>query len=186
MAPKKNGMASGLIILAVLVLFGGLTQYSSNKGVNYEGNRNGREHRRHSRGNPQNNAPPAAVTSVVSANPAGQNSAPARVSGGSNPTQGLPPSCTAGPKLNADELLPKGGGSWSQLNPQGAGNMKDVNLLSAGYHLGINTIGNTLRNANLQLRSEPPNPTSKVSPWLNTTISPDLMRVPLEIGCGPQ
>jgi hypothetical protein len=25
-----------------------------------------------------------------------------------------------------------------------------------------------------------------VSPWLNSTIEPDLMRVPLEVGCGPQ
>ena len=40
--------------------------------------------------------------------------------------------------------------------------------------MGIDTIGNTLRNANLQVRSEPANPQTQVSPWLNTTISPDL------------
>ena len=39
-----------------------------------------------------------------------------------------------------------------------------------------------MRNANLQVRSEPPNPTTKVSPWLETTIEPDTMRLPLEIG----
>jgi hypothetical protein len=55
-------------------------------------------------------------------------------------------------------------------------------LLKSGYHIGIDTIGNTLRNANLQIRSEPPNPTTKVSPWLQSTIEPDLMRAPLEIG----
>ena len=64
--------------------------------------------------------------------------------------------------------------------------LQNVNLLRAGYHAGIDTIGSTLRNSNLQLRSEPPNPTSKVSPWMNSTIEPDLMRVPLEIGCGSQ
>ena len=62
----------------------------------------------------------------------------------------------------------------------------NVNFLKAGYHVGINTVGTSLRNANLQVRSEPPNPQNQVSPWLNSTISPDLMRVPLEIGCGPQ
>ena len=45
----------------------------------------------------------------------------------------------------------------------------------------MNTVGQSLRNANLQIRSEPANPVSNVSPWLNTTISPDLERRPLEI-----
>ena len=40
-----------------------------------------------------------------------------------------------------------------------------------------------MRNANLQVRSEPPNPQTNVSPWMNTTIEPDLMRAPFEIGC---
>ena len=52
--------------------------------------------------------------------------------------------------------------------------------------ISIDTIGNTLRNANLQLRSEPANPQSNVGPWNNTTIAPDTMRVPLEIGQGKQ
>ena len=44
------------------------------------------------------------------------------------------------------------------MNPMGAGDVKDVSLLRAGYHIGINTVGQSLRNANLQLRSEPANP----------------------------
>ena len=55
-----------------------------------------------------------------------------------------------------------------------------------GYLYGINTVGSSLRNANLQVRSEPPNPQVQVSPWLNTTIEPDLMRTPLELGVGTQ
>ena len=39
-----------------------------------------------------------------------------------------------------------------------------------------------LRNANLQLRSEPPNPQLKVSPWSQSTIEPDVNRRPLELG----
>jgi len=54
--------------------------------------------------------------------------------------------------------------------------------LKAGYHYGIDTIGSSLRNANLQIRSEPPNPQVYVGPWQNSTITPDFMRVPLEIG----
>ena len=46
----------------------------------------------------------------------------------------------------------------------------------------MNTVGQTLRNANYQLRSEPPNPQVKVSPWQQTTIEPDTNRRPMEIG----
>ena len=33
----------------------------------------------------------------------------------------------------------------------GAGDLKNVSLLKAGHHIGINTVGQSLRNANLQL-----------------------------------
>jgi hypothetical protein len=68
------------------------------------------------------------------------------------------------------------------MNPAGQGDVKDQNYLTAGYHVGVNTVGQTLRNANLQLRSEPPNPQVPVSPWNISTIEPDINRVPLEIG----
>lgn len=83
------------------------------------------------------------------------------------------------------DLLPKDTNSeWAQLNPAGKGDLENVNLLKAGYHIGIDTVGQTLRNANLQVRSEPPNPQLDVGPWNNTTISPDVMRPALEIGQG--
>lgn len=86
-------------------------------------------------------------------------------------------------QLGADDLLPKDNSSlWAQVNPAGEGTLKDRNFLQSGYHIGINTVGQTLRNANQQLRSEPPNPQVKVSPWLQTTIEPDLGRKPMEIG----
>jgi hypothetical protein len=92
-----------------------------------------------------------------------------------------------GSTVDPSELLPLDKNSqWAMLNPSGSNDFKNVNLLKAGYHTGIDTVGSSLRNANLQVRSEPPNPTGKVSPWMNTTIEPDLMRMPLEIGCGPQ
>ena len=71
---------------------------------------------------------------------------------------------------------------WAQVNPVGQGELGDQNFLNAGYHVGVNTVGQTLRNANLQIRSEPPNPQLKVSPWLQSTIEPDTNRKPMEIG----
>jgi hypothetical protein len=86
-------------------------------------------------------------------------------------------------QLTAEELLPQDNSSlWAQVNPSGEGSLKDRNFLQSGYHIGINTVGQTLRNANLQLRSEPPCPQVKVSPWLQATIEPDVSRKPFEIG----
>ena len=100
---------------------------------------------------------------------------------------GLPSSCSQPNIQNPAELLPKSSSNeWGQLNPSGKGELANVNLLKAGYHIGIDTIGQSLRNANLQIRSEPPNPQLNVGPWNTSTIEPDFMRVPLEIGSGPQ
>ena len=91
--------------------------------------------------------------------------------------------CFPKEQLTADELLPTDNSSlWAQVNPSGEGSFKDKNFLQSGYHIGINTVGQTLRNANLQLRSEPACPQVKVSPWLQATIEPDLGRKPFEIG----
>ena len=88
--------------------------------------------------------------------------------------------------MKPEDLLPAQGSKAIQefniAQPIGEGILADVNLLDAGSHIGINTVGQSLRNANLQLRSEPPNPQVNVSPWMNTTIGPDLPRRPLEIG----
>jgi hypothetical protein len=100
---------------------------------------------------------------------------------------GVPSSCSKPNITNPAELLPKDSNSqWAQLNPSGKGELANVNLLKAGYHIGIDTIGQSLRNANLQIRSEPPNPQLNVGPWNQTTIEPDFQRVPLNIGSGPQ
>ena len=85
---------------------------------------------------------------------------------------------------NPNDLLPKDvNNTWANgLVPDNE--LKNVNLLNAGHHVGINTVGSSLRNPNLQLRSEPPNPrTENLCPWNNSTIEADNMRLPLEIGC---
>ena len=92
-------------------------------------------------------------------------------------------SCFPKSQLTPEELLPQDNSStWAQVNPQGSGTLKDKNFLQAGHHVGVNTVGQTLRNPNLQLRSEPPNPQVKVSPWQQTTMDPDVNRRPFEIG----
>jgi hypothetical protein len=86
-------------------------------------------------------------------------------------------------QLTADELLPQDNSSlWAQVNPSGVGSLKDRSFLQAGYNIGINTVGQTLRNPNLQLRSEPPCPQIQVSPWSQSSIEPDVSRKPFEIG----
>jgi hypothetical protein len=106
----------------------------------------------------------------------------------SGPGIGVPMSCnTKSSSQNPSDLLPKDNNSqWAQLNPVGKGDLANINLLKAGYHIGIDTIGQTLRNANLQIRSEPPNPQINVGPWNLSTIEPDFMRPPLELGQGTQ
>jgi hypothetical protein len=92
-------------------------------------------------------------------------------------------SCFPREQISPQELLPQDNSSqWAQVYPSGEGSLKNRNFLQASNLIGINTVGQTLRNANLQLRSEPPNPQVAVSPWMQSTIDPDTNRRPLEIG----
>ena len=93
-----------------------------------------------------------------------------------------PAGCYPRDQLTPSELLPKDPNSvWAQQNPMGTGSLKGKNFLSAGALIGVNTVGQSLRNANLQLRSEPPNPQVPVSVFYNSTIEPDTNRRDLEI-----
>jgi hypothetical protein len=98
---------------------------------------------------------------------------------GSTPS---PNGCYPRDQLTPGELLPKDGNStWAQQNPMGTGSLKGKNFLSAGALVGVNTVGQSLRNANQQLRSEPPNPQVPVSVFFNSTIEPDTNRRDMEI-----
>ena len=95
----------------------------------------------------------------------------------------LPAECYPKDVLTSADLLPRDANSkFAQVAPSGQGSLADKNFLTAGFHIGINTVGQSLRNANQQLRSDPPNPQVKVSPWNQTTIEADTNRRPLEIG----
>ena len=108
--------------------------------------------------------------------------------GGADPmSQNGMQSCFPRDRLTASDLLPKDAADskWARINPSGTGDIHDQNYLTAGYHVGINTVGQSLRNANLQLRSEIPNPQNAVGPWMISTIEPDLRQNTLEIGSSP-
>jgi len=197
-------------VVAALVLIYFVNSYSASKGVVKSGYQNNPDgvlgaggymggmgsvaNPRNAINQPQSNLAVGNAASCCApgapaqaANPLGQNSGPAHAAGVATDMHGLPPSCTQKPIVNPKNLLPRDANSqFSKMNPLGAGSVKNVSLLKAGYHIGINTVGQSLRNANLQLRSEPANPQLQVGPWNTSTIGPDFNRRPLEIGCGPK
>lgn len=85
--------------------------------------------------------------------------------------------------INPDELLPKDMNSeWASITPA-SNDLKNQNLLDPSQLIGINTVGSSLRNANLQLRSDPVIPkVNNLGPWNQSTIDQDNMRRPFEIG----
>jgi hypothetical protein len=89
---------------------------------------------------------------------------------------------------NPADLLPSDANSqWAELNPSGKGELSNINLLKSGWSIGIDTISSSLRNPNLQIRSEPSNPQIPgVSIWNQSTITGDFLRPSLEIGQGSQ
>jgi hypothetical protein len=177
-----NDYGIGAILVLLIVAYGVslFAKYLSSKGMyGFESNKTMPQQYK------DTNAKMSA--GVVPAEPLGQNEVFASANGTQTSMPGMPSSCSQPNIQNPAELLPKDSNSqWAQLNPSGKGELANVNLLKAGYHIGIDTIGQTLRNANLQIRSEPPNPQLYVGPWNQTTIEPDFMRPPLEIGSGAQ
>jgi len=176
-----NDYGIGAIIVLLIVAYGVnmFSTYLTNKGTSgYESN--AQMQQQYKGTNSQ------ASAGVRPSDPNG-NEVFASANGAQTSMPGVPSSCTQPNIQNPAELLPKDTNSqWAQLNPSGKGELANVNLLKAGYHIGIDTIGQTLRNANLQIRSEPPNPQLSVGPWNQSTIEPDFMRPPLEIGSGAQ
>jgi hypothetical protein len=175
--PQKNMLRLGAIILGLVVLVAVVNAYSGAKGAAGEGYEVGGLEPQGPLSNDAGLNPMPANTHA-----AGGNAASSLAQESRHPTDQQTYSQTV---LSPEELLPKGGlgASWAATNPAGLADLKgQTALLSPGYHYGINTVGQTLRNANLDLRSDPPNPRKAVGPFLNSTIEPDLMRRQLELG----
>ena len=183
LSPAALMFLGGIILLAVL------SGYSSSKGTEGNKNINSRisSSAAEARSTAFDNSRSMGDSGAQPAAPVGENGGYADVKGMQTNMQTLPSSCSQVSITNPDELLPKGSNNqWSALNPNANTNLKNMNFLDQGRFSGINMVGQAMRNANLQVRSEPPNPQMNVGPWSNTTIEPDLERVPLEIGCGSQ
>jgi len=157
---KKNGFVGGVTIVVIVIA---IIAILWNKFISRKSGRENMNSNMKWYGNQ-----PQKKNTSQSSQPSSQSSQPSQTS-------------------NSNELLPKDTNSeWAQLNPTGLGELSNINLLKSGWQVGEDTMGQSLRNANLQLRSEPPNPQTPVGPWNQSTITPDFMRVPLEIGQGYQ
>ena len=73
---------------------------------------------------------------------------------------------------------PKLDDDFSEFAPK-ASDISSANFLDSDR---FTMSSSTNRNANMGLRSEPPNPRNVVTPWMMSTIEPDTTRKPLEIG----
>lgn len=157
-----------IILVIFLVLAWALYSYSDSKTMILDKMSDGTS------SNDPSTPPPTTITGAASSDNAVSN-------------QAAPNGYSQKAVADPSELLPKDANSqWAALNP-GSMNQGDIlapDLLQAGYHIGLDTIGQSLRNANLQLRSDPIIPKSDIGPWNQSTIEPDLGRVPLEIGSG--
>ena len=175
-----------LTIIASLVLVWAIYNYSGNKSMfpEYMSTSGSSGSNRRSKGASRNGSGSGGVPMPV--DDSSVYNQLDSVAASSSSSIGLPPNCSGQSNISPADLLPKDNNSSWNLKPMGSGDFLGVNLLNAGYLIGVDTIGSSLRNANLQVRSEPPNPQLQVSPWMNTTIEPDPFRAPLEIGCGPK
>ena len=79
-------------------------------------------------------------------------------------------------------LLPKDSNSAWAGQAGGNGPLNGISFLKAGALVGIDTVGSTMRNANLQIRSEWPNPRGATGPWNQSTIETNEMYPCFEIG----
>lgn len=80
----------------------------------------------------------------------------------------------------ADLLPPDMNTQWQTDN--NLTGMKMPSLTSATFLSGADTIGQSLKNPNLQLRADPVIPRVNTGPWNQPTIDMDAIRVGLDIG----
>jgi hypothetical protein len=179
---KFGPVGSILILLVALYVIYLIYNYVSNK-TSY-----GPERMTQGMNSAYSNQQQGSPGGPVPSNPSGQNEVFSSVNGVQSSIIPASGQCSNPSMTNPSDLLPisSPNSQWSELNPSGKGELSNINFLKAGYHIGIDTIGQSLRNANLQLRSEPPNPQLNVGPWNQSTITPDFIRPPLEIGDGSQ
>jgi len=82
--------------------------------------------------------------------------------------------------LTSDQLLPKDEvKDWFQVPNKDFNLMQAVDLELPEIKIGVDTVGQSRKNATYDLRAAPPCPKFIVSPWSNSTIEPDYNTRPL-------
>ena len=77
--------------------------------------------------------------------------------------------------FDVDKMLPQEiEHDWFDTEPlQSTKKIKGTHLIHPKIHMGVNTIGSSLKNGTHDIRGDIPNPKINVSPWGNSTIEPD-------------
>ena len=174
-----------IIIIIGIGLFYFLNNYNNKKSVTFENYRNNNHGflPGSSLEKKKNNSKKKDLGSPNASNPLGYNETSMLVSGIKTNMGGIKPKdCNIEKMIDPSELLPKDNNKYfNNMNPNGNGDLKNMNLITGVEKIGMSS--QVLRNPNLQLRCEPPNPIKKVGPWMQTTIEPDLHRRPLDGNC---
>lgn len=76
--------------------------------------------------------------------------------------------------FKVDELLPQEvNKNWFEVMPEPI-KVKNRHLINVTRPVGVNTIGTSLKNASYDIRGTPPCPKFVLSPWLQSSIEPDI------------
>jgi hypothetical protein len=169
---KGKNFLNIILLLGLIVVAAVLIRYNSNKSST-------KDSMTGSNSNVASRNTNSTPSEIVGANESGENPF---MSVNGIASQTPQNSCNTQPALNPSDLLPNDKNSeWANINPA-SNDLKNLNLLNPNQLIGINTVGSSLRNANLQIRSEPAIPKVNVGPWNSSTIESDTFRRPLEIG----
>ncbi len=165
-----------VVIIAVLFRYNGSKSTSIDKMTNYNGGSYQSQGKYGSSMNPVSSSYDSSMNPVSASTLEGSN----YLQVGSNPS--VPE--TNAPKMNPSDLLPNDtNSSWASVNPASQ-SVAGVNFLDATETIGVNTVSSSLRNSNLQIRSEPIIPKADIGPWNQSTIESNIYQRPLEIGQG--
>ena len=78
--------------------------------------------------------------------------------------------------MNSEELLPKEENDWFDTVPEPI-KVKNRHLININRPIGVDTVGSSMKNACRDLRGNIPAPKFVVSPFLNSSIEPDVATV---------
>jgi len=106
---------------------------------------------------------------------------------GSERAQSISACAQNAPTFVATSLLPKPTIPGQQAWDVGAPNniLANQNFLSATQQIGVDTVLRSTKNQSYDIRNNIPNPINIISPWNNTSITPDLEKRPLSCFTNP-